>query len=321
MKNSVLVFAVVCFQIPIFGDKTSISPQSLWLGRNAMSVGGNPPIGIGREFGESSNLGLRGGKGKGKGRPEDVTAKKMRDKTHEELIQIEEKLRSELVSLNTAKQVGGQPSKVNRIRGVRKAIARVLYVHNNKMKLEHYLQVKKDKHKPIDARMNRHWTRAMRRRMSPYQMMAKSARGLRCIKHKIWGGGERPMRKVLGFSSPLDDVKLGFHPPDEFNNLYRYPRYRLGAHGRSTHTKHVPEHAQKNMDKKKSKWEQELKRVQSFRDKMRERRREAAEPEEEVNVLDGLSSDFAASGGSDEDDDEDDEDEDEEGSGSGSGSE
>ncbi len=59
----------------------------------------------------------------------------------EELLQMEEELRTELMSLRVAQQVGGQPGKVNRIKMIRKAIARVLTVQTAKRRGEAYTEV------------------------------------------------------------------------------------------------------------------------------------------------------------------------------------
>jgi ribosomal protein L29 len=54
---------------------------------------------------------------------------------------MEEDLRTELMSLRVAQQVGGQPGKVNRIKMIRKAIARVLTVQTAKRRGEAYNEV------------------------------------------------------------------------------------------------------------------------------------------------------------------------------------
>lgn len=59
----------------------------------------------------------------------------------DELGQMEEELRTELMSLRVAQQVGGQPGKVNRIKMVRKSIARVLTVQTAKRRGEAYEEV------------------------------------------------------------------------------------------------------------------------------------------------------------------------------------
>jgi len=92
---------------------------------------------------------LRGGKTGG------VKARDIWTKPLDELSTMEDDLRLELMTLRVAKQVGGQPAKVNQIKKVRKSIARVLTVMTAKRRLDAYELVKKDKYKPLDARSNR----------------------------------------------------------------------------------------------------------------------------------------------------------------------
>lgn len=67
--------------------------------------------------------------------------------------------RSPLLTLDICAiyQVGGQPGRVNRIKMVRKSIARVLTVKTAKKRGEQFKKVAKDKRKPLDARSNRFW--------------------------------------------------------------------------------------------------------------------------------------------------------------------
>ena len=92
---------------------------------------------------------MRGGKAGG------IKARDMWAKPIEELSQMEEELRLELMSLRVAKQVGGQPGRVNQIGNVRKSIARVLTVMTAKRRADAFELIKKDKYKPLDARPNR----------------------------------------------------------------------------------------------------------------------------------------------------------------------
>ena len=72
----------------------------------------------------------------------------------DELIQMEEELRTELMSLRVAQQVGGQPGKVNRIKMVRKAIARVLTVQTAKLRGEAYEEVRTFSHNIRHSTLN-----------------------------------------------------------------------------------------------------------------------------------------------------------------------
>lgn len=205
---------------------------------------------------------LRGGKVGG------VKAKDLWEKNGDELLQMEEELRTELMSLRVAQQVGGQPGKVNRIKMIRKAIARVLTVQTAKRRGEAYSEVEKKKYKPLDARDNRHWTKAMRLRLNKYERSKKSPKMIRCLRAQVWGAGVRPMRRVVGFNAPIQPVEIGTIPNNDLS-LEKYPRYRLGAHGRATSTGHVPEHAKAAMEKKKAAWEVEQKRVKALKDRLR----------------------------------------------------
>lgn len=196
-----------------------------------------------------------------------MKARDLWEKNGEELVQMEEELRTELMSLRVAQQVGGQPGKVNRIKLVRKAIARVLTVQTAKRRGEAYEEVKKDKYKPLDARPNRHWTKAMRLRLNKFELSQKSTKTIKCLRNKVWGGGARPMRRVLGLKEPLHKVLIGRLPNNDLT-LEKYPRYRLGTHGRATSTGHVPEHAKVAMERKKTAWEAEKKRARALRDRL-----------------------------------------------------
>jgi len=203
---------------------------------------------------------LRGGKAGG------LKARDLWDKDFQELDQLEEELRTELMSLRVAQQVGGQPGRVNRIKMVRKSIARVLTVMTSKKRAEEYEKVEKDKYKPIDARPNRHWTKAMRLRLNKYERTRMSAKAMRCLKAKVWGAGVRPMRKCLGLKKVMDPVFVGkTYEPQEDRTFEKYPPHRYGAVGRHTSTGHVPPHAAAAMQKRKEKWAKEGTRLKALK--------------------------------------------------------
>lgn len=68
----------------------------------------------------------------------------------------------------------GGPSKLAKIREVRKSIARVLTVRNQKLREALRLQYRTRKHKPLDMRKKA--TRAIRRRLSVKHLSAKTER-------------------------------------------------------------------------------------------------------------------------------------------------
>jgi ribosomal protein L29 len=135
-----LVASIMCLHVaPTFQSSTHLPPP--------------PPGCAGLEAGAGvfarGPMRLRGGKSGG------LKAREMWAKPLEDLGQMEEELRVELMSLRVAKQVGGQPGRVNQIRNVRKSIARVLTVQTAKRRADAYERIKKDKYKPLDARPNR----------------------------------------------------------------------------------------------------------------------------------------------------------------------
>lgn len=205
-------------------------------------------------------LRLRGGKTGG------IKARDIWSKPLDELSQMEEDLRMELMSLRVAQQVGGQPGRVNQIKKVRKSIARVLTVATAKRRAEAYERVKNDKFKPLDARKNRNMPKAMRQRLNKFERTRMSNKAVRCLRLKIWGAGVRPMRRVVQ-SDELEPVYIGVTPLDEERTFEKYPARRRGVHGKQTHTGHVPEFARIAMDKAANKQKKERERVAAFKAK------------------------------------------------------
>mmetsp|Transcript_76605 Transcript_76605/g.112217 ORF Transcript_76605/g.112217 Transcript_76605/m.112217 type:complete len:268 (-) Transcript_76605:245-1048(-) len=203
---------------------------------------------------------LRGGKTGG------IKARDIWTKPLDELSTMEDDLRLELMTLRVAKQVGGQPAKVNQIKKVRKSIARVLTVMTAKRRLDAYELVKKDKYKPLDARSNRHMTKAMRQRLNKFERTRISGKAIKCLRLKIWGGGVRPMRRLV-LTSPLDDVYLGVCEPDEERTFEKYPARKRGTFGKKTHTGHMPVHAEQAREKWASRRKKESERRAAFKAK------------------------------------------------------
>ena len=205
-------------------------------------------------------LRLRGGKTGG------IKARDMWAKPIDELSQMEEELRMELMSLRVAQQVGGQPGRVNQIGKVRKSIARVLTVITAKRRAEAYELVQKDKYKPLDARKNRNMPKAMRQRLNKYERTRMSSKAVRCLRLKIWGAGVRPMRRIV-LKAPMDDVVLGMCGPEEERTFEKYPARRKGQYGKKTDTGHMPVHAELAREKIANKRKKEAARRQAFRAK------------------------------------------------------
>mmetsp|Transcript_37270 Transcript_37270/g.90517 ORF Transcript_37270/g.90517 Transcript_37270/m.90517 type:complete len:271 (-) Transcript_37270:37-849(-) len=210
-------------------------------------------------------LRLRGGKVGG------VKAKELWEKTMGELSSLETDLRTELMSLRVAQQVGGQPGRVNRIKMVRKSIARVLTVMTSKKRAKVFRKVAKDKYKPHDCRTNRHMTKAMRQRLTRYESSIKTKRAMRAIFNKVWGAGERPMRHVLmtgdtmveallkKTGKPIGSIRI------EEEGMMKPPK-KKGVRGKKTDTGHIPEHAQIVMQKRKAAWKVEKERMKAFKE-------------------------------------------------------
>merc|ERR1711992_46331 len=111
-----------------------------------------------------------------------VKAHELRGKKKEELVEQLEELKQELASLRVAKVTGGAASKLSKIRVVRKSIARVLTVTNQKQKSELRKFYKDKKAKPLDLRKK--LTRAKRRALTKSERNVRSAKEQR--KARIW---------------------------------------------------------------------------------------------------------------------------------------
>ncbi|XP_055845970.1 60S ribosomal protein L35 [Episyrphus balteatus] len=115
-----------------------------------------------------------------------VKCSDLRTKNKGELTKQLEELKNELLGLRVAKVTGGAPSKLSKIRVVRKAIARVYIVMHQKQKENLRKVFKNKKYKPLDLRKKR--TRAMRKALSPRDANRKTLKEIR--KRSIY-----PMRK------------------------------------------------------------------------------------------------------------------------------
>merc|ERR1719461_2078192 len=81
-------------------------------------------------------------------------------------------MKAELAQLRVAKVSGGAASKLAKIKVVRKNIARILTVYNQKQKAEARKQYNGKKYQPLDLRPKK--TRAIRRRLKTEQKYAKT---------------------------------------------------------------------------------------------------------------------------------------------------
>ncbi|TOF78069.1 50S ribosomal protein L29, partial [Vibrio parahaemolyticus] len=88
----------------------------------------------------------------------------LRTKKKDELLKQLEELKQELSGLRVAKVTGGAASKLSKIRVVRKSIARVMIVINQKTKENLRKFYKNKRFKPLDLRPKK--TRAIRRALT-----------------------------------------------------------------------------------------------------------------------------------------------------------
>ena len=101
-----------------------------------------------------------------------VKAHEIRSNTKEDLLKTLSELRKELSELHVAKVTDGAASKVAKIKGVRKSIARVLTVYNQQQKEGLRKLYSKAKYVPKDLRVKK--TRAMRRQLSKSEAKQKT---------------------------------------------------------------------------------------------------------------------------------------------------
>jgi large subunit ribosomal protein L35e len=103
-----------------------------------------------------------------------VKAYQLRDKSKDELTKQLHELKTELVGLRVAQVTGGAPSKLAKIKQVRKGIARVNTVIHQTQKAHIRKFYAGKKYVPIDIREKK--TRAMRRRLTRAQANKKTLR-------------------------------------------------------------------------------------------------------------------------------------------------
>ena len=104
-----------------------------------------------------------------------IRASELRDKSKEDLLKQVDDLKNELSQLRVSKVSGqGGPSKLAKIKVIRKAIARVLTVYNQTQRKTLQKSFRKKSFKPLDFRVKK--TRALRRALTTHQ------KGLKTIK-------------------------------------------------------------------------------------------------------------------------------------------
>merc|ERR1711915_591984 len=112
-----------------------------------------------------------------------VKAHELRGKKKEELVKQLDELKQELASLRVAKVTGGAASKLSKIKVVRKSIARVLTVVNQKKKdtLRQFYKEKGETLIPLDLRKKQ--TRAIRRALTKKERSMKTVKQQKKEKH------------------------------------------------------------------------------------------------------------------------------------------
>uniref|UniRef100_A0A6B2E4D7 Large ribosomal subunit protein uL29 n=1 Tax=Phlebotomus kandelakii TaxID=1109342 RepID=A0A6B2E4D7_9DIPT len=106
-----------------------------------------------------------------------VKCSELRTKDKKELMKQLDELKTELLNLRVAKVTGGAPSKLSKIRVVRKAIARVYIVMHQKTKENLRKVYKGKKYKPLDLRPKK--TRSIRRALSERDANRKTLKEIR----------------------------------------------------------------------------------------------------------------------------------------------
>ncbi|CAD7091234.1 unnamed protein product [Hermetia illucens] len=106
-----------------------------------------------------------------------VKCSDLRTKDKKELTKQLDDLKMELLNLRVAKVTGGAPSKLSKIRVVRKAIARVYIVMHQQQKMNLRKLYRDKKYKPLDLRKKK--TRAMRKALSPRDANRKTLKEIR----------------------------------------------------------------------------------------------------------------------------------------------
>ncbi|XP_066917611.1 large ribosomal subunit protein uL29-like [Clytia hemisphaerica] len=110
-----------------------------------------------------------------------VKAHELRGKKKEELLHQLNELKTELQQLHVAKVTGGAPSKLSKIKVVRKSIARVLTVISQTQRENLQKFYKNKKYIPLDLRVKK--TRAQRRALTKKEAARKTLRQVKRDSH------------------------------------------------------------------------------------------------------------------------------------------
>merc|ERR1712142_1450586 len=110
-----------------------------------------------------------------------VKAHELRGKKKDDLLHQLNELKTELQQLHVAKVTGGAPSKLSKIKVVRKSIARVMTVISQSQRDNLKKFYKSRKYKPLDLRVKK--TRAMRRALTKNEAERKTLRQIKKDTH------------------------------------------------------------------------------------------------------------------------------------------
>ncbi|KAF8524653.1 ribosomal protein L35 [Hysterangium stoloniferum] len=104
--------------------------------------------------------------------PGKIKAYELQSKSKNDLSKLLGELKQELLTLRVQKIAGGSAAKLTKISSVRKSIARVLTVINQKQRQNLREFYKGKKHLPLDLRYKK--TRAIRRRLTSHELSLKT---------------------------------------------------------------------------------------------------------------------------------------------------
>ncbi|GMK54430.1 hypothetical protein CspeluHIS016_0110160 [Cutaneotrichosporon spelunceum] len=141
-------------------DKEESPDADLWKYQRLPSVR-RPELGVDAQLASLQPSSIHGPK---MSTSQKVRASELASKNKADLLEQLTELRTELAALRVQKVVGGSSSKLTKINTVRKSIARVLTVVNQKQRQNLREFYKKSKYTPLDLRYKK--TRAIRRRLT-----------------------------------------------------------------------------------------------------------------------------------------------------------
>merc|ERR1712179_124394 len=110
-----------------------------------------------------------------------VKAHELRGRKKEDLLRQLDELKTELQQLHVAKVTGGAPSKLSKIKLVRKSIARVMTVISQTQRDNLKKFHAKKRYSPLDLRTKK--TRAMRRALTKHEAGIKTLRQIKKDTH------------------------------------------------------------------------------------------------------------------------------------------